>query len=227
MILPTRFKDVVGYNSVGWWLACLVFLLPTGEVVLAEWTTVVNPNSGMVLAPKVFYDPRDGLVYIENDGPNGSVDSHDNVTLLGDDIGMISLLLGVNYDYIPFGDTDPVLPIYSDGIAWPPPTVFGSKLQLSGTAIVGSFLPISARPVAVAQLPTGLGLEAFQYQTNRYSLEMGVNFSLGAPGTTLFDEHPVASGNFRILPEPAGATPAFLCAAILGSHARKKKHSLS
>ncbi len=55
-----------------------------------DWTDVQNPNSGIALSPSFEYDPDTGLISMSNIGPNGLVDSGDNTTLLGDDIGMIS-----------------------------------------------------------------------------------------------------------------------------------------
>ncbi len=160
----------------------------------ADGQPVINPNSGRVLNPYVWYDARTGLINVNALGPNGVVDSHDNLTLIGDDVGLISLIVG----YVDSGVTaTQVLPVFADGIAWGAPAVFGRKVQLSGNAITASFLPIGAGPVV--QLPVGLGYADFGLDEDgnplwpgEFYLAMGVNFSLGQPGSTLYSDQPIA-----------------------------------
>ena len=171
---------------------------------------VLSPNSGAVLNPSFLYDPADGVFYVENVGPNGVVDSTDNLTQAGDDIGLISLLVSA-----PAGVTvEPTLPVFDNGIAWAAPVVFNGQIQLGGTAVLGNFLPISDEPTAVFQLNTGLGVDDFRNSDGNVTIELGVNFASGMPGATLFSVGDAAmTGAFRVVLEP-GAFGMIMLAGI-------------
>ena len=190
-------------------------VLSMANTAFSQWTsgggeTPINPNSGEVLNPSFLYDPLDGILYVENDGPNGIVDSLDNTSLLGDDIGVIALLVTAP----PETTVDSLLPQFADGIAWAAPVVFNGKVQLSGNAIAASFQPISEDPVPLVQLSPGFGVDDFRDTDGNVNIEVGVNFGFAQPGTTIFSVgDAAASGAFRIVPEP-GAFGMLLLAAI-------------
>ena len=170
-------------------ILAITFAFSLAASAQAQWVDgngdpVINPNSGGTVSPCLRYDPATGILSVLNAGPNFVTDSTDNLTLLGDDVGMISLLLTYNGDA---SDVSAVLPVFADGIAWSAPTVFNGKIQLSGNAIAASFLPISLDPVPVAQLPTGLSLQDFlNPSTGNVEAEMGINFEFNSPGATVF-----------------------------------------
>ena len=187
-------------------LGGIALVLSIACTAFSQWTsgggeTPINPNTGQILNPSFAYDPLDGVLYLENSGPNGIVDSLDNLTLLGDDVGFISFLLTAPPDTT----VDRLLPLVTDSIAWAAPVVFNGKVQLSGTAINASFLAISEDPMPLVQLAPGFGVDDFRDADGNVSIEVGVNIEFAQPGTTIFTEgDAAASGAFRVLPEPGG-----------------------
>ena len=148
-----------------------------------------------------------------NVGANGTVDSADNSTLMGDDFGFISALLSFADDTVVPGAE---LEAFADGVAWAAPANFNNKIQLSGNAITESFLPVSVDQTPIFSLPTGLGAADFDDGTGAVSLETGVNFTFGAAGSTLFSSgDALASGAFKIVPEPTSVV--LFGSALLGA----------
>lgn len=171
---------------------------------------VLNPKSGAPVNPTFFYDSTDGLFYIENNGPNGVIDSADNMLLQGDDVGFISFII----DTSAVTTVQPTLPVFGDGIAWDAPVIFNDSIQFSGFAIAGAFLPISNDPVAIFQTDPGLDVDDFRDSNGNVTIEVGINFTQSAPGNTLFSVGDAAStGAFRVVPEP-GALSMILMAGL-------------
>ncbi len=205
-------------------------------VASAGWTEVENPNSGIALSPSFNYDSTTGLISIDNVGANGIVDSTDNgpdpnlgapsLGLQGDDIGMISFQVSIN---LPNGPLTGPLTGFANGIAWAAPQIFNGKVQLSGNGVLASFLPISADPTPIVQLPTGLTFADFQRADGTVGLEVGANWNWGQPGGTIFDQDAgsPASGNFTVdgqsVPEPA--TASLLLSAVLAGFGLLRKRS--
>ncbi len=192
----------------------IILVLSMAGTAFSQWAlqggeTPLNPNSGEVLNPSFAYDPADGILYVENAGPNGIVESADNLTLLGDDIGLIQLLITA-----PQGTTvDSLLPEFGNGIAWRS-LIFGDSVLLEGVAIAGSFLPITEEPVPLLQLTPGFGVDDFRDTDGNVKMEAVMNFTIDTPGETLFTVgDAAASGAFRVIPEP-GAFGMLLLAAI-------------
>lgn len=159
----------------------------------------VNPNSGLEMRPQLIYDGASGLLSIANAGENGIVDSQDNTTLAGDDVGMISVVITV----APPVPLTTVLPIFADGIAWAAPVNFDGRVQVSGNAPAASFLPVAEQPTGIVQLPAGLQAIDFVGDLGEIEIEIGINHQFGVPGLTLFSVgDPIASGAFAILPGP-------------------------
>ena len=159
----------------------------------------INPNSGLEINPKVFYDPITGIVSLDNAGDNGLVDSLTTDFLLGDDVGMISFVMTTRLNSNT--DIETLLPVFEDGVVWSPPIYFDDRVQLQGTSIHGIFLPILESPTALFGLPTGLVEADFLGPSGLLEIEIGINFDVGLPGATLFSVgDPFTSGAFQILP---------------------------
>ncbi len=181
----------------------------------ANGMPVVNPNSGVTLDPEFNYYPETGLVTITNVGANGVVDSANNMTLGGDDYGMISALLSISSPSTP---TTGVLPPFGDGIAWAAPSNFNGKIQLSGNAITASFLPVSTSETPIFSLPVGLTAADFRNTSGNVTVETGVNFNFGAAGSTLFSTgDALMSGAFNIVQVPEPMSIVMLGSALLGT----------
>ncbi len=147
--------------------------------------------------PVFTYDQRTGFINLTSVGDNGVVDSLDNSTLLGDDFGMISVVLSIADAALEPAAT---LPIFADGIAWSRPVNFNGAVQLSGTFIATSFLPIDAKGTAIFQLPLGLKSAAFRSPSGNVEIETGVNYTRNLPGVTLFSVgDALQSGAFRMI----------------------------
>lgn len=174
------------------------------SLVTAQWVDrdglpAINPNSGLEMNPRIIYDPTSGLLSIDNAGSNGLVDSINNMTLQGDDIGMISIAFTLAPEFS--RGLSRVLPFFVDGIAWTEQVWFADRVQMNGNAIAASFLPISADPVALMQLPLGLDASDFLGPSGALEMEIGVNHAFGTSGMTLFPVgDPVANGQFVVNP---------------------------
>ena len=198
--------------------AIFAILLPTFVVGLsnANWADsdtgdpVINPNPGGQLQSPVFtYNDVDGRIYVNNAGANGIVDSADNRTLAGDDVGLISWLISFPNDP-GAGFPSAILPDFIDGIGWPAPTWFNNKLQQTGSVVSGNFLTISDEPIPVMQLPVGLTMDDFTGPNGTIEIEVGLNFADMTPGATIINPD-AANPNcgvggvppFSIVPEPS------------------------
>ena len=189
------------------------------NAAFAQWTiwdgisSPVNPDSGEVLNPTFLYDPADGMFFVENVGPNGIIDSADDETLLGDDIGLWSFLISATDRFV-----EPVLPHVTDGLNFYDPVYFNAKIQL-GPAHHEGFLPVATEPTAIFQLSPNLTADDFRNSRGDITIELGVNLAPMSPGTILFsDGDPIASGAFRIgtverVPEPG--TLSMILVAVL------------
>lgn len=163
----------------------------------AQWSNVngdpvINPDSGEVINPFVWYDADSGLVFLNAMGQNGLVDSVDNNHLLFDDVGMIGFAMTIT------GQTEvsAELPFFADGIAWDAPEITNGRLELLGVDAAGAFLPVTS-PRPIFRLDAGLnrldfGLDANGDPTSDYEpMRMNVNYRAGVFGRTLFSENPI------------------------------------
>ena len=178
-------------------VALSVVLVPA--VASAQWVNgagnpVTNPGSAVALTPQVIYNPSDGIVSLVNTGVNGTVDTTGNITIGGDDVGMISLLVPVPNSATGNQATRIIGGVagFENGVLWNTFQWFNGKVQLAGTTAGGNFAPIGADATPIFSLPTGLSEADF----GDLRVELGVNFASGAPGSTIF-------GPLTIVPEPA------------------------
>ena len=198
-------------------LAVTILVLAVTQAQAERWATAdggppINPDSGLEMDPTFCYDPSDGLLYVFNAGPNGVDDTTTGGELGGDDFGFISLLLTASSDIV---GSPTVLGPFQDGIAWSSPVFFNGQVQLTGNAIAGSFLPISEDPVPIIQLLPGLTSDDFRGSDGLIGIETGGNFSLAAPGSTLFSVGDAfETGAFKIIPEPTAL--GLVLMAVLG-----------
>ena len=123
--------------------------------------------------------------------------------------------------------TDPtvaaVLPVFDAGIAWNAPVFFNDRMQLSGAAVAGSFLPVSDEPTPIMQLATGLDADNFRDVDGNVSISVGIGFNGNSPGTTLFSTGDAfATGAFQIVPEPCGLCLAILAGVALVGYRRRQ-----
>jgi hypothetical protein len=151
------------------------------------WNNVTNPG-GLRAVPVVYYDPGTGILSLDSRGLDGVSNTADGMTIGGDDVGAISLLVRgpeptnaiAPFTNGNFDTTNFILWSYQ---------YFAGRAQLIGSATpTGQFI----RPGVnnMFQYATGLGAADFQ------DVEMAVNFMSGAPGANLF-------GSVQIVPEPA------------------------
>ena len=189
-------------TAIRWMIFVFAASMVTSETT-AQWQARFglppnNPNSGLEMNPSVIYDYATGVVSLDNVGNNGIVDSSDNSTLLGDDVGMISFVLSSRR--LDFEEITPLLPTFEEGIAWNWPIYFNGAIQFMGTSITGQFLPISESPTELFQLPAGLSAADFVSDSGVIEIELGTNHTVAGTGVTLFSVgDPIASGAFEIL----------------------------
>ena len=193
-----------------------------------DGSPVLNPNGGADFSaggPVFRYYEETGSFTIVNAGPNGTVDSTDNMTLASDDAGLVSLL--ITMQDAENANITASLDGFEDGIAWAAPVGFNGKIQLSGNAISASFLPIVADERELFVLDSGLALDMFRDDDGNIGIETGVNFNFGQPGNTLFSVgDPIASGAFEYVPAvPEPSTVVLLGSAVLAIFgiARRRK----
>ncbi len=175
-----------------------------GHAATAQWINeggaVTNPGSAVPLVPVVTYDPFTGIISLLNSGANRMVDSSDNVTIGGDDVGMIALQILVP-SFQPVTQFLPVLDI-DHGLAWQS-AYFNGKVSLNGITAGGSFLPISSSPIDLLQITPGLERSDFGVGYLNSTVEMAVNFAFAAPGSTIWGplvilgEEEETSGDFN------------------------------
>ena len=187
----------------------LVVLSTLPASCFAQWianpgSNLINPNSGLTPNPVFIYDSSDGIFSVVNAGDNGLVDTPGATELLGDDFGLVSLLVSFT------GETNTLnsmLPSLTGTVAWSTPVIFNDKIQFSGSTIGSAFLAISDQPTPLFQIDPGLTAEDFVGPGGLITIETGMNFGLNQPGRTFFsDGDPLATGAFRIVPEPYAAS---------------------
>ena len=159
-------------------LVCLfVNHAATAQWLESDGDQPVNPNSGQRINPRVSYDPATGLVSLENAGGNDFADSSDNITLQGDDTGMISLALSLADPQ----DIGRLIPPWIDGIAWNAPEYVDGFVELVGIGVTGRFLPVGEQPASLFQLSPGLGPEEFFASSGMVEMRMSIDFGDGRP----------------------------------------------
>lgn len=171
-------------------LAVLVFPLATTAFCppdAALWTDVANPDGSRVV-PCVGYDPASGLLKIETRGLNGVSDTDDGNLIGGDDVGLISIVI----DQAPEPDSFLLTGLRGTngaGTNWTA-TFFNGKSQFFAATVVDQYLlPIGT--TALAQFQPGLTGSDFGGVSGSSvgaanAVEIGVNFSTGSPGATIF-----------------------------------------
>ncbi len=167
----------------------------------ASGDAVINPGSGEEINPSFTYNPTNGLFSIINAGNNGVVDSTDNFNLLGDDAGMIEMLISFP------GQTNLMLVpelegILADGLVWNEPQLFNNEIQLIGNAVQASFLRIQEGSTGLFFLDPGLSDADFRNEYGVVEIEMGLRVEMdnGIPMFTTGDAF--ETGAFQIVPEP-------------------------
>jgi hypothetical protein len=140
-----------------------------------EWSGAINP-SGLEPVPVVGYDPATGLMFVDTLGVNRVVNTAGGTAIGGDDVGMISIV-------VPGPEPLSILLMGWQGTGgagtdWSG-QYFNGKTQLFGITNLDEYLmPIGV--TNIAQFPTGLGAADFG------EVEMGLNFTAGAPGGVIF-----------------------------------------
>lgn len=209
----------------------VIMVLAAVSFSQAQWMDSAG-NAVVDISPQFRYYPTDmaadtldqygnaisaGSVTFVSTGPNGTVDSTDNLNAAGDDGRLISALISVADDTIA---VESVLPQFDDGIAWGAATGFNGKIQLSGNAIAASFLPVTETETVLFRLPAEMTLEDFTNADGLITIETGQNDTFGAPGRTLFaDIDPAdAVGDgalFSIVQIPEPSSFALIATALL------------
>ena len=178
-------------------LTLFPFAVAYGQWVTSDNQIPINPNSGLTPNPVFIYDRDTGIFSIDNAGDNGIVETQFNRTLEGDDFGFISLAISFS------GQNVSTVRIVDDQIEWSAPVIFNDKIQLIGNAITGQFLTIFVSPTPILQLDPGLTAADFVGPSGFVEIETGMNYAPAVPGITFFsDGDPLATGAFRIVPEP-------------------------
>ena len=201
-------------------LTLFPFAVAHGRWVTSNNQIPINPNSGLTPNPIFIYDRDSGVISVETAGGNGVVDSMDTNHLEGDDFGFVSLLLSFS------GTTDELwleLPNLTDSIAWVRPVIFNDKIQLFGVAIGSQFPFIRESPMPLIRVDPGLTEVDFLGPNGVIEIETGMNYAVGQPGITLFsDGDPLATGAFRIVPEPDSSLIFGLATVVLFGVRRRK-----
>ena len=163
------------------------------------------------------YYRSNGQYTISNVGTNGVVDSIDNMTLLGDDAGMISFL--VRGDFTVLNSFTRVVGGpngFEDGILWSTFDFF-IQITLAGSTASGQFLPISNDETVLFTLDPGLTADNFRrFENEPIYLETGINFAAGMQGATLFSVgDPIETGAFVVVePGDFDGDSSFSCSDI-------------
>ena len=210
----------------------IVFVFVTTSIAQAQWIDADgNPVTDIGPVFKYYSIDSDevdqygnaidaGSFTVVNSGPNGVVDSVDNSIRMGDDFGLISLVVSMPSDL----GVASVLPPFVDGIAWGSANYSNGAIRLDGDPISALFLPINEVETVLFKLPGGLGAEAFIDPVSGFAEIETVNMdSPGQPHRTLFSNCASSPEQFTFcVPEPSSF--GLFCANLLvGMRVRRRR----